>query len=44
MLFFTPRRADQFTIARKFTGREAASAAREIWDREELRIFADHFC
>jgi len=27
MLFFTLRRANQLTMARKFTGREAASAA-----------------
>jgi hypothetical protein len=30
MLFFTRRRANQLTMARKFTGREAASA-RNFW-------------
>src|SRR5690349_4629400 len=30
MLFFTLRRANQLTMARKFTGREAASAAQEV--------------
>jgi hypothetical protein len=30
MLFFRRRRANQLTMARKFTGREAASAAQEV--------------
>jgi len=30
MLFFTLKRANQLTMARKFIGREAASAAQEV--------------
>jgi hypothetical protein len=30
MLFFRRRRANQLTMARKFTGREAASAVQEV--------------
>jgi len=40
MLFFALRRASQLTMARKFTGREAAaSAALKIRDEEQLRNF-----